>query len=214
MLPLQIYKMVVVDSFKADDLIRRCAWMCSSWRWKMKFLEGDSRVNKISDDSREKETHSFQKSLAHYPRKRNGALTTGERYRTISTKPRRKPSNFEGRGWLVMTFINGFVMLASICGSCGIKALHDKYFEKFTLLDSYDQGSFLSLIVFIYLTCAVISFMGILILCVAQNRNRRGRMRYMIYAYVGWTAALCVLLVGISIQCIAVIFAVPNLFKV
>ena len=113
-----------------------------------------------------------------------------------------------------MAFMNGFVMFASICGSCGIKFLHDKYFEKFMLLDSYDQGSFVSLIISVYLTCAVISFMGILILSVAQDRNRRGRMRYMIYAYVGWTAAVCVLLAGISIQCIAVTFAVPNLFKV
>ena len=68
--------------------------------------------------------------------------------------------------------------------------MHEVHFYNplLKLLDSYDGGSFLGTIQCQFLSVVVTNVPGVFILSQAVERNRRGRMRYMIYAFAGYTS--------------------------
>ncbi|ESO08224.1 hypothetical protein HELRODRAFT_169963 [Helobdella robusta] len=115
--------------------------------------------------------------------------------------------------WQSVFFLNLFMIFLCPSGAFLITFEHSKVYDSLTLLDNYDDGSFFTLMLVVCIICCMVNIMGALITWVAINKARRGRMRYMIYAFVAWMAA-CIIILGTTlVQIFALFLSLATMFK-
>ncbi|ESO08221.1 hypothetical protein HELRODRAFT_169960 [Helobdella robusta] len=123
------------------------------------------------------------------------------------------PEADEVKYWRLASFINFLLIGWTGTGGAYIFYLHLQNIKYIQLLEAYDGGNLVMAVMLICLICLIVSIYGLIVTLHAGFMSKRGRLKYVLYAYIGWDGAIIILLVASLIFVGAVYLLLPHILK-
>ena len=137
-------------------------------------------------------------------------LTAKERLVQVYKNPKAK----DRRGWYIILYLTIATTITSISLYTFLTYQLNIYHQTFQLLDSYDNGAYFSSVKSQLTTLTLTNIIGMMVLNQSIKRIRRGRMRWMIYTFTGWSLMWAVTFITTSVQTGSLLVSRHNLFRV